>query len=131
MRSHSESWLLGLSFGARSGLFSCPRLYFRLLPSPLPGGSALFCRAPLPPPAGMRTPSAYGLPSKRIFHMSRYAVTHVVPAMGNHPESARSAGVDHANLTSGATCSLFPSSIQVLPIVVPTSSAMLVLFYWD
>ena len=44
MRSHAESWLLGLSFRERSGLISRPRLYFRLLPSPLPGGSALFCR---------------------------------------------------------------------------------------
>src|SRR5436309_9823853 len=59
-------------------------------------------------------------------------IKHVLnQAMGNHTPSAWNAGVDLANPTYGATCSLFPSPTQVLPLIVPPSSSSLVLFLWD
>ncbi|SRR5713101_2212165 len=52
-------------------------------------------------------------------------------AMGTHPASAWSAG-SWPSLTQDLSCLLlFPSSVQVLPVVVLPSYAMLVLCRWD
>ncbi len=86
----------------------------------------------LPPLAGKLTAGACWLSTKIMVHVSRDAGTHLVPGNGKplrFCQECRWSTCAHPR--SALLAAFFPPPLQVLPVVVPPSSAMLVLCRWD
>jgi hypothetical protein len=86
----------------------------------------------LPPLAGKLTAGACWLSTKRMVHVSRDAGTHLVPGNGKPLRFCQEwRWSTCAHPRSALLAAFFPPPLQVLPVVVPPSSAMLVLCRWD
>jgi len=121
---------------AVAGLHPKYRLLGCSTPGCFPDGPAFFRRFPSMPDVVTSCWKAHcwcvWTFTKVMVHFSLYVGTHVAPTARKPPhlclECRCSACV---NPTICPACRLFPSSVQVLPVVVSSASAMLVLCRWD
>ncbi len=85
----------------------------------------------LPSPVGKRTAGSCGLSTKMMVHFSWYAGTGIALGARKPPRFCLECRCRACANPQVTLLLLFPSPVQVLPVVVPPSSAMLVFCRWN